>query len=428
MNIKFRKKLVVEYLLSFFLAFYFYSAKFVFLPIDTSKLIWLLFLLFFIFTLFFSSAARYVLSDFIYPLIISSVFLYFGLSLLLFSVISDADNVTFPLYVILYFLDVTLVAFSLTVLFSYLRFNIQNILNVIINVGFIQAVMMFSMLLIPEWNNLYKSITITNSLISSYYEYRYVGLTGFANYTVGIMQGLFFLVALVSYYEERKFSLSRCIILITIFISSMLASRSSLVLICIGFIIFFLTNLSNKYFFKKILPWIVFSLFSAFTLIYFCVTNEELLSNNILLKWALEPFYNFVHYGELRTNSSDTIENYYFRPSDNTFYWGDWKYVNQDGSYYMHVDAGYMRLLLYMGLYFSLAFYSFFTFIYLLNFYILRNMFNAVIKNIDVLYISVLLSFFIFQYKGNIFVDGFGVLKVITLLLIINHSKILARR
>lgn len=102
--------------------------------------------------------------------------------------------------------------------------------------------------------------------------------------------------------------------------------------------------------------------------------------------------------------------------------------MNQDGSYYMHVDAGYMRLLLYMGLYFSLAFYSFFTFIYLLNFYILRNMFNAVIKNIDVLYISVLLSFFIFQYKGNIFVDGFGVLKVITLLLIINHSKILARR
>lgn len=418
-----RKKAIIEIFLSFILAFYFYPVKFIFFPTDTSKTVWFVFLLLFLLAMIFMGSARNILYKFRKSIALLSMFLFFGVILLFVASVKNADNVTFPLYIILYFLDITLISVFLIVLFVNFKFDIHNVLSVFINVGIIQAIAMISMLLIPEWSTLYKSIVATNPLILSYYEYRYIGLTGFANYTVGIMQGVFFLIALISYYEDRYFTFGRVFVLFLIFISAMIASRSSLVLIFLCLSFFFITNMTKKYFVKNVFPWVLILFITALVLIYYIVTDEQLLSQNILLKWAFEPFYNFVNYGELRTNSSDTIEKYYFRPSDYTYYWGDWRYVNSDGSYYKHVDAGYMRLLLYMGLYISSVFYGFFVLINIFNLVVLRTMNAASIKNLDVLFLCVLFSFFIFQYKGNIFVDGFGVLKVITIILFVNHSK-----
>lgn len=421
MNVK--KIKLVEIALGITLSFYIYSADFKFLPIDTSKLLWLICLIFLVLFNPLASLARKVLYNLRFTLFANIPIIIFGVFLLFYSLIVGAKGYTFPIYVILYYIDVVLVAIFIVSIFSLFKFSKWNVLNVLIYVGLFQSIMMFSMMLIPPWKELYMSLTSTNSLIRNYYEYRYVGITGFANYTVGTTQALIFFIAFLKFYELRCFRLSNIAILSILFLSAIFASRSSLVVIVLLFSFFIVFNFRNDYFLKRLAPTFFVAFILLSTLVFYLVSNDALMNNNLLLRWALEPIYNLVHFGELRTNSSDTIDTFYFMPSESTFYWGDWKYTNDDGSYYKGVDAGYMRILLFMGVYLSTLFYFVTSISWLFTSYFLSRSCKGIIRNVDVLFISMIVVFFVLQYKGNIFVDGFSMMKIMFILLLSNHCK-----
>ena len=110
----------------------------------------------------------------------------------------------------------------------------------------------------------------------------------------------------------------------------------------------------------------------------------------------------------------------YFPVEEKTFLIGDGKYTNEDGSYYMYTDAGYMRNILYFGI---LGFI--FLFLYQISFFIwdYKNLFINFIILIyilimhvkgDVLAFSIILQNmllinFIYSYgKKKETVDKFG--------------------
>ncbi|MBC3618016.1 hypothetical protein H8R01_11505 [Vibrio metschnikovii] len=421
MNVK--KTSLVEVFLGIILSFYIYSADFIFLPVDTSKLLWLIFLALLVIFNPLTAQARKVLYNFIPALLTNIPVVIFGIFLLSYSIIIGAKGYTFPTYIILYYIDVLLVAIFIVSMFALFKFSKWNVLNVLIYVGLFQSAMMFSMMLIPTWKELYMSLTSTNPLIRSYYDYRYVGITGFANYTVGTTQAVILFIAFLKFYELKCFKFSNILTLSILLLSSIFASRSSLIVCVLLFFSFIIFNVRNDYFLKRLTPtfFVTFLLLSIF--VFYLVTNEVIMDTNLVLRWALEPIYNLVHFGELRTNSSDTIDTFYFMPNQDTFYWGDWKYTNDDGSYYQGVDAGYMRVLLFMGVYLSAFFYILVSVSWLLTCYFLRRKSKGVIYNLDVLFVSMIAIFFVLQYKGNIFVDGYSMMKIMFILLLSNHCK-----
>lgn len=74
-----------------------------------------------------------------------------------------------------------------------------------------------------------------------------------------------------------------------------------------------------------------------------------------LITWVSDPVVSFVesyNYGQISFGSSGDIllENMWFMPDAMTFILGDGYYVNSDGSYYMHTDAGILRHVLFGGM------------------------------------------------------------------------------
>lgn len=80
---------------------------------------------------------------------------------------------------------------------------------------------------------------------------------------------------------------------------------------------------------------------------------EDNLVNKIenMKKFAFEMFYNIKDgKGFNTTSTTKMFDNMYFSVNADTLILGDGKYTNEDGSYYMNTDVGYMRNILFFGL------------------------------------------------------------------------------
>lgn len=409
-----------EALLSLILALYIYDANYTFLPIGTSKIIWLFALL----GLFFFSLAPQKKQLNIYTFKIFFFrffpFLLLGTIVLIMSLFMDTSGITVPAYILSYYLDLLPACVFFVLFLAKLSIEPSRIINIIITVGIIQSIMMFSMVLIPSWKNIYSLITINNGFILDYYSYRYVGITGFANYTVGTTQATIFILHTVHCIEKKSFNLKNNLISLILFFSAIYASRSSFIIIIPCLIFIFLFNTKSKKFFINFIPKYFLFLFLLISVLIYLLLNEDLVDNTPVLKWALEPILNFQENGSFTTNSSSYITNYYYMPSLETFYWGDWVYTNKDGSYYMHNDAGYMRMLLFMGIYLSISFYIIFLFCWVYSIKAIRK----ADKNTFYFLMLLVVIFFILQYKGNIFIDGFGMMKIMMLILLSKYTTL----
>lgn len=131
--------------------------------------------------------------------------------------------------------------------------------------------------------------------------------------------------------------------------------------------------------------------------------------------WLMQPIDAFIQglqYGQLTFGSSgDTlVYGMYFMPDESTILWGDGRYKNLDGSYYMHTDAGYMRITLYFGIIGALMIYA----SYLsLSIFALQNLRND--KGERYIVMALLICFFIAEYKGDAYPLFFGIVSVIGL-------------
>jgi hypothetical protein len=159
---------------------------------------------------------------------------------------------------------------------------------------------------------------------------------------------------------------------------------------------------------KKNMKMFMVSIFLA--LVIFIVLSQ-LYSINPMVKswinWAFGPFRNLINSGKFGTASSDTlIQEMYFMPSNKTLLFGDGRYMDNN-RYYMHTDAGFMRLLLYAGVFVQSILY-----ISILSLLIgvCRSLKN--ISKLGYIFIFMLLGFefLFFEFKGEIYFRFFSVL------------------
>lgn len=389
--------------LHLFFLLYIYTIKYVFLPIDSSKLVWIIMGSISFVLYFFNGKYRFFCNSLFYSFKSVIALFIFSILLIFLSLFNDSSSLTIPYYAAIYAIDFVPVA----VFFCYLCYSLRvSPLKLITFVGVVQSISIFVMIVSPQIKDLYGSLVSVSTSILDYYSYRFVGLTGFANYTVGTTQIMILCIGINECIKNSRITKIECFYFSLIFLSALFSSRSSMVVLAVFVLIQFFILFNKKYLYSRLLPvFIIIAVVTTFS-VYSIISNQALLDSSFILRWALEPIINYINLGEFSTSSSDTLSSFYFYPGDQTFYYGDWQYVNKDGSYYYHVDAGYMRVMLFMGIIYSSIYYIIWI---SMNLAIMNKLHY---RNAKVFVIFFIITMFLLHYKGNAFVDASSMIRL----------------
>lgn len=114
--------------------------------------------------------------------------------------------------------------------------------------------------------------------------------------------------------------------------------------------------------------------------------------------YVLQPITSLLTKGTIEVSSLRALNDMYFLPDRSTLLYGDAKYLSEDGhGYYMGVDAGYMRTLLYFGLPVSILFYL----AWMMFLTAAHRISKTALPGGRNIILGLIVLGFIFQYKGH---------------------------
>lgn len=134
---------------------------------------------------------------------------------------------------------------------------------------------------------------------------------------------------------------------------------------------------------------------SGLTFLLFSIVQNFVPQMQQWYSWIMDPIINLVTTGSLNTTSTDHLFSMYFMPNVRTFLFGDGFYRGTMGnSYYMSVDVGFLRPMLFYGVFFLIIGYSISVFL----------AFALCHKKKENLLLTLMLVFslFVFEFKGEV--------------------------
>lgn len=290
------------------------------------------------------------------------------------------------------------------------NFSFYELTLLIVDVLIIQSFFVLIMVFSSSIQEFILSLMHSSGRVGGFYRLRQVGITGFSSYINGYTLGTgCFLISWII-VESKRTDYLLVIKALILFSSSMLASRTSIILIGPAFLyLLFNSNKINvKLFLLSLLIFIVI-------IVCYVFYNDLSKEMDYLIKWGTEVFRSLFSTGEShKIHSVEILGKFYWLPEMKTLLFGDCLYIGDKGfSYYKNTDAGYMRMLLYMGAIMSSVLYFF---IFIFYFDIFLKIKQSINLRTGLYFLFLFLSFFIVQYKGNLFSDGKGFLFIIFLI------------
>lgn len=347
---------------------------------------------------------------FYYKMSIPSVFYkvwILSLSLIVYYLVIQFYNRSFDMTILLFVIEaffifpIGIYAFVKTFFDKINKIGIEQYL---LNILLLQSISILLMLFCPTL----KSITlqfVDSGVPFDKYPFRHVGLTGFTAYNMGVFLNLSLILFFSIYVNEKKLKITNLLGLLVILLASLLTSRTGIIVIGISIIL--LSMLKHKKI-KKLFKILVMIFF---ILLFIGLTLFHLYPHKFaFLLWSFDIFISLTR-GE-NVQGIDVIKNFYWEPNFKTFLIGDGLYSGKDGAYYMHTDAGYMRLILLFGFIGSFFFYFLYCVTFFYNFLFVKK-YNFYLS---IIYLIIIFSSFVIQYKGNIFLDGNELIKIMYLI------------
>ncbi|PTP92709.1 hypothetical protein [Vibrio splendidus] len=189
------------------------------------------------------------------------------------------------------------------------------------------------------------------SIISDRYSgFRGVALASGQFFSLSVTYGLTIIMFCI-YNLKNDTRLKNIVVTILLSIGVLYAGRTAFIsfLILLPFFVSFRFSLTLVASLKTI-----FMLFIAGFLVYFLFpTVSKVIVDNVF-SYAFEFIYNYIDYGTLTTSSTDKLHDMYFPIEYGTFLFGDGRFSGINSAYYMGTDAGYMRTVLFGGVFFSI--------------------------------------------------------------------------
>jgi len=407
-----------------FLFLFIYNVPFRSVPLGTGKLISLISLLF-IFIKRYSNNKYHINRNILYFLqLLVIMFSYSLLISLVYNTLDFAIPKRYIEHVLEYFIG------GIVIFYTFKTGQIScfsDFLLKIVNIQTVQACIIILMMVSGTFREVISGVMRTE-LFKNVNGQRGFGLAGDVFYGLSVFQSLGLIsIAVLLFNNNKRLKLPTLALkYILITVSVILSSRTGYLGLAISLVIIFYQTIKIKSFrFKtknvKRAIWFLFGIVisSAASIAFILLIISDKLKKVLyvqILPWAFEMFINFHDKGNLETSSSNVLKSMYFPVSVKTFFFGDGKYFNPDGSYYMHTDAGYMRMMLYYGVIGSLFHYLFILLVVRKTYLKLESLKTDGSLNLRIFFISLALYFFAVHIKGDLLIAGNMSLKFIYLL------------
>lgn len=179
--------------------------------------------------------------------------------------------------------------------------------------------------------------------------FRGLALAGDQFYGLTASFGLISLIVMKLYVESN--SAKWIIIFLLLFAANMFVGRTGFIgfFAAIGYLI--LSAKKNK--FKLIFKIVMLTVLLVSILYLILPSSLRQIIDESVFAYAFQILYNYRDYGTFSTSSSDRVaEMWQISIGFFTFLIGDGKFTNPDGSYHGHVDVGFLRQILYGGIFF----------------------------------------------------------------------------
>ncbi len=147
------------------------------------------------------------------------------------------------------------------------------------------------------------------------------------------------------YFKENK---TTPLLIITFLIAFLFAGVSAGRIVFLGlfFSIFFLAKVL---FVRRVLVTILACFMMS--IIFFYLFSSYTDNFNRYINFAFELYYNWKQHGNMSSESTDILKSMYFTIDLDTFLFGHGRYMQDNGLYYLNTDAGYLRMILFYGIF-----------------------------------------------------------------------------
>lgn len=234
----------------------------------------------------------------------------------------------------------------------YGKANIYDILHMMIVISFAQSIIIVLSMLIPAFNNLISSIGYIEGRDFLQFRYGYArgyGLAASVTYDLAVCQA--FAIMFLPYLIQKTRNTRRKIFYFTasfpILFSIFTLGRTGLVGVGLSLVYILGTTKFNLNSIKMLLYVAVVAIIGA---VLFLHSDSSLLSS--LSTYVFEGFDSFLSTGRLETHTGTNLLNMLKKAQEfttNTWWIGDARYV-EGIHYYMRLDIGILRDILYFGL------------------------------------------------------------------------------
>ena len=293
-----------------------------------------------------------------------------------------------------------------------------KILEIVARVQQNYVLVTFLFLLFPRLKNLWmNTIILTPRAMQLIQDPAYIsrvswdGYAGFTSTVYSTIAVIASIYLFIEYYKEHR-AVSRKYLTSLFFalIGNAFYGRAGLLvsLLMVGIGVLYLVIVYKQY-------KIFYSLIGAIVLLFLFITLLSSFNATVAswYSWAMEPIISLFETGEIETASTNQLWDMWFIPDLKTILIGDGYYSSPTHSgYYMETDVGYLRPVLFFGLFFTAIYY-------LLPFILSFEIINNDHKN-KLLIAMLLLSILIFEVKGEVV---FKFLPLITMLFVAEYIK-----
>lgn len=282
----------------------------------------------------------------------------------LFSIITAVYNTTYDFKFLWYLGSMLLILLAAYFFFSLFPQYTENcnsinaVLKIFVIAVLIQSIAAVTMFVFPTLGEILQNIfpiVANETQLELSMGFRLLGL-GTAFFGAGVTNGLALIIIVYLYLRDNIQSIiiwMPCYLFI--FFAGLMMARTTVV----GFVISLLLLLTWKPLGKKSiskkLKWTVSFIIALVLAVSFMLVN----TNEDLLNFAFEFFYNYEKSGSFESASTNDMLTMYRWPEDlKTWLIGDGMFNTKNG-YYMKTDIGFLRLLYYGGIPIILAYFYF---------------------------------------------------------------------
>lgn len=147
--------------------------------------------------------------------------------------------------------------------------------------------------------------------------------------------------------------------------------------------------------------------FTAFGFILVSFLNDSVAFNRYVY-YVMQPINLYLETGSFEVSSVKNLNDMYYYPGDKTLIFGDGMYVNSAGSYYGHTDGGYMRYVLFGGVFYQFLVIVLYSSLLWLLYQAFRGSLSGMIWVVFCLFFISL----VFHYKGQFLMISVSLNKV----------------